>query len=164
MKRDFFLYYVAYFHIHKSERKWRSLSRVWLFVTPWTPWNSPGQNTGVGSLSLLQGMFPTQGSNPQVSHTAGRFFTSWATREGPKCTCSTEPARKDSFKKETVMLTKINPHNLLTQTNDQININSRQEEGELGGNLRGWVWPPKNRTISSVRARTTTVCAYRCPV
>ena len=29
-----------------------------------SPWNSPGQNTGVGSLSLLQGIFPTQGSNP----------------------------------------------------------------------------------------------------
>ena len=27
-------------------------------------WNSPGQNTGVGSLSLLQGIFPIQGSNP----------------------------------------------------------------------------------------------------
>ena len=27
-------------------------------------WNSPGQNTGVGSLSLLQRIFPTQGSNP----------------------------------------------------------------------------------------------------
>ena len=26
-------------------------------------WNSSGQNTGVGSLSLLQGIFPTQGSN-----------------------------------------------------------------------------------------------------
>ena len=29
-------------------------------------WNSPGQNTGVGSLSLLQGIFPTQGSNPDL--------------------------------------------------------------------------------------------------
>ena len=28
------------------------------------PWNSPGQNTGVGSLLLLQGIFTTQGSNP----------------------------------------------------------------------------------------------------
>ena len=27
----------------------------------YSPWNSPGQNTGVGSLSLLQGIFPTQG-------------------------------------------------------------------------------------------------------
>ena len=86
-------------------------------------WSSPGQNTGAGSLSLHQGIFPTQGSNPglphcrwilyQLSHqgsprilewvavpfsrgsswprnwtgvscTAGRFFTSWATREAPE--------------------------------------------------------------------------------
>ena len=32
------------------------------------PWNPPGQNTGVGSLSLLQGIFPTQGSNPGLLH------------------------------------------------------------------------------------------------
>ena len=32
------------------------------------PWNSPGQNTGVGSLSLLQGIFSTQGSNPGLLH------------------------------------------------------------------------------------------------
>ena len=30
--------------------------------------NSPSQNTGVGSLSLLQGIFPTQGSNPGLLH------------------------------------------------------------------------------------------------
>ena len=30
------------------------------------PWNSPGQNTGVGICSLLQGIFPTQGSNPSL--------------------------------------------------------------------------------------------------
>ena len=34
----------------------------------WSPWNSPGQNTGVGSRSLLQGTFPTQGSNPGLPH------------------------------------------------------------------------------------------------
>ena len=33
-----------------------------------SPWNSPSQNTGVGSLSLLQGIFPTQGSNPGLPH------------------------------------------------------------------------------------------------
>ena len=32
------------------------------------PWNSPGQNTWVGSLSLLQGIFPTQVSNPGLPH------------------------------------------------------------------------------------------------
>ena len=34
----------------------------------YVPRNSPGQNTGVGSLSLLQGMLPTQGSNPGLRH------------------------------------------------------------------------------------------------
>ena len=34
----------------------------------YSPWNSPGQNTGVGSLSLLQGIFPTQGLNPGLLH------------------------------------------------------------------------------------------------
>ena len=33
-----------------------------------SPWNSPGQNTGVGSLSLLQRIFPTQGLNPGLPH------------------------------------------------------------------------------------------------
>ena len=33
-----------------------------------SPWNSPGQNTGVGSLSLLQGLFPTQEMNPGILH------------------------------------------------------------------------------------------------
>ena len=86
----------------------------------YSPWNSPGHDIGMGSLSLLQGIFPTQGSNPGllhcrqilyqlshqgsprilewvaylfsrgssqprnwtgVSYIAGRFFTSWATRE-----------------------------------------------------------------------------------
>ena len=31
-------------------------------------WNSPGQNTGVGSCSFLQGIFPAQGSNPHLPH------------------------------------------------------------------------------------------------
>ena len=53
------------------EVKWKSFSCVWLFATPWTiysPWNSSGHNSGVGSLSLLQGIFPTQGSNPGLPH------------------------------------------------------------------------------------------------
>ena len=34
----------------------------------YSPWNSPGRNTGLGSLSLLHEMVPTQGSNPDVLH------------------------------------------------------------------------------------------------
>ena len=69
---------------YRHDVTWKSFSCVWLFATPWTiayqaslsvepeihcsPWDSPGQNTGVGSLSLLQGIFPTQGSNPNLPH------------------------------------------------------------------------------------------------
>ena len=35
---------------------------------PYSPWNSRGQNTEVGSLSLLQVIFITQGSNPCLPH------------------------------------------------------------------------------------------------
>ena len=51
------------------------------------PWNSPGQNTGVGNLSLLQEIFPTQGSNRgllhcrqilyQLSHKKSRRILKW---------------------------------------------------------------------------------------
>ena len=34
----------------------------------YSPWNSPVQITGVGSLSLLQGIFPTQGSSLGLPH------------------------------------------------------------------------------------------------
>ena len=46
--------------VEKKSEKWKSFSRVWLFATPWTiqPMKF-SQNTGVGSLSLLQGIFPT---------------------------------------------------------------------------------------------------------
>ena len=57
---------------------------LWLYGL-YSPWNSPGQNTGVGSPSLLQGIFPNPGIEPrsrtQVSCNTGRFFTSWTTRK-----------------------------------------------------------------------------------
>ena len=53
----------------------------------YSPWNSPGQNTGVESLSLLQEIFPTQGSNPglppcrlilyQLSHKGSPIIVEW---------------------------------------------------------------------------------------
>ena len=60
---------------NKTTIKWKwmkSLSCVRLFVTPWAvactrllrPWDFLGKSTGVGCYFLLQGIFPTQGSNP----------------------------------------------------------------------------------------------------
>ena len=46
----------------------------------YSPWNSPGQNTGVGKLSLPQGIFPTQGSNPGLPHC--RWILYWLSHKG----------------------------------------------------------------------------------
>ena len=40
----------------------------------YSPWDSLGQNTEVGSLSLLQRIFPTQGSNPGLPHCRQIFY------------------------------------------------------------------------------------------
>ena len=40
----------------------------------YSPWNSPGQNTGVGSLSLHQAIFPAEGSNPGLPHCRGIIY------------------------------------------------------------------------------------------
>ena len=56
--------------VHRTMRlkvKSESCSVVSDYLQPnglYTPWISPNQNTGVGSFSLLEGIFPTQGSNP----------------------------------------------------------------------------------------------------
>ena len=50
-------------------KKWKSLS--WVSLQPhelYSQWDSPGQNPGVGSLSFLQGIFPTQGWSPGLLH------------------------------------------------------------------------------------------------
>ena len=40
----------------------------------YSPWHSPGQNTGMGSLSLLQGIFPNQVLNPGLLHCRGILY------------------------------------------------------------------------------------------
>ena len=61
-----------------------TLHGLWFLFKPWkvkvaqsrptlccpmdSPWNSLGHSTGVGSLSLLQGIFPIQGSNSGLPH------------------------------------------------------------------------------------------------
>ena len=70
----------------RSQRRWAQQERRWqrqelkhhvkvkvaqscpTLWDPKDPWNSLGQNTGVDRLSLLQGIFPTQGSNPGLPH------------------------------------------------------------------------------------------------
>jgi len=46
----------------------------------YSPWNSPGQNIRLGSHSFSRGSSQPR-DQTQISHIAGRFFTSWATRD-----------------------------------------------------------------------------------
>ena len=58
-----------------SQSKWKSLSHVCLFVTPWT---SPGQNSGVGSLSLpLKRLLKFLLHRENRSHPRNAGLTSW---------------------------------------------------------------------------------------
>ena len=55
--------FVLFFWLLKMKSESESRSVVFHSLRPhglYSPWNSPGQNTGMGSLSLLQGIFPTQ--------------------------------------------------------------------------------------------------------
>ena len=60
------------FHI---DQKWRNF--IYHLTAIFSVWIFPGKNTGVGCHSLLQGIFPTKGSNPLLFcllHWQGRFF------------------------------------------------------------------------------------------
>ena len=54
-----------------------------------SPWNSPGQNTGVGDRSPLRGIFPTQGSNPDLpllwnlKHSANQILSLFSSSPRP---------------------------------------------------------------------------------
>ena len=43
-----------------------SLQTLWTVAKLLCPWDSPGKGTGGGSCSLLQDLFPTQGSTPHL--------------------------------------------------------------------------------------------------
>ena len=63
-----------------------SCSVVSDFLRPhglYSPWNSPGKNIGVGSLSLLQGIFSTKGSNPGLPH-CGRILYQLSHKGSPR--------------------------------------------------------------------------------
>ena len=78
-----FLVLSYFLHVLQPRGKWKPLSSVWLFVTPWTIQSmefSRPEYWRVGSLSLLQGSSHPR-NQTQVSRITGRFFTNWATEE-----------------------------------------------------------------------------------
>ena len=71
--------YARNWDVKWSESCWAVSGSLWPRGL-YSPWNPPSQNTGVGSLSLLCGSSQHR-DRTQVSRIAGRFFSSWATRE-----------------------------------------------------------------------------------
>ena len=61
-----------------------------------SPWNSPGQNTGVGSLSLLQRTFPTQGLNPGLLHCSRILYQLSHQGQNYKCMVTVELKKEKS--------------------------------------------------------------------
>ena len=65
--------------------KWKLLSHVWLFVTPWTiksmEFSRPGYWNGLAFPFSIGSSWTRNWTG--VSCTAGGFFTNWAMREAP---------------------------------------------------------------------------------
>ena len=82
----YILYIYIYSHTYKVKES-ESRSVVSDSLRLYSPWNSPFQNAGVGSLSLLQGIFPARQSNPgllyyrwiiyQLSHKGSPRMLEW---------------------------------------------------------------------------------------
>ena len=64
----FAVYLTCFWFGSVSNQSWHISSSLGVGTFFYSPWNSLGQNTGVGSLSLLQGIFPTQRLNPGLLH------------------------------------------------------------------------------------------------
>ena len=71
-KKEILPFATSWMDLDGIEVKWsKSCSVVSDSLRPhglYSPWTSPDQNTGVGSLSLVHRIFPTQGSNPGLPH------------------------------------------------------------------------------------------------
>ena len=84
--------------------KWKSLSHATLQPHGlWParllcPWNSPGQTTRVGSHSLLQAIFPTQGSNLGLPH-CRRILYHLSHKGSPKIAYNVSYHQKETQKK-----------------------------------------------------------------
>ena len=114
-------------------------------------WNSPGQNTGVVSLSLLQGIFPTQGLNPGLLH-CRQILYQLSHKGSPKGKQKQENSRKIST---SASLTMLKPLTVWITTN-------------CGKFLKRWEYPTTlpvsfSRGSSQPRDQTRVSCiAGRC--
>ena len=93
----------------------KSLSRARLFATPWIvctkllrPWDFQGKSTRVGCHFLLQGIFPTQGLNPGLSHCRQTLYH-LSHQGSPKmsCCCQVTSVMSDSVRAHGLQPTRL---------------------------------------------------------
>ena len=136
-----------------SPWKWKLLS-VSKSLQPhglYSPWNSPRQNTGVGSLSLLQVIFPTQRSNPGLPQ-CRQVLYQLSHKGNPRILeCIAYPFSRDFVQRV-----------LLTQESNQGLLHCRQILYQLShkGNPRilEWVPYPFSSRSSWPRNQTRVFC------
>ena len=86
----------------------------------YSPWNSPGQNTGAGSCSLLQGSSQPRDWT-QVSHIAGRFFTVWGSRQAcPTLINTSKYTHFIGWKPETSILLKFSFYTKISENKTKL--------------------------------------------
>ena len=105
----------------------------------YSPWNSPCENTVVGSRSLLQGIFTTQGLNPQLLH--------WQADSLPLSHLeSLSVYLKSESESHSVLSNSLRPNGLYTV------------RGILQARLLEWVAIPFSRRSSQPRNQTRVSC------
>ena len=67
------------------------------------PWGSPSKNTAVGNHALLQGIFPTQGSNSCLMH-CRRILDCWASQGACPAPSVAKQTEKSEFREEKGLL------------------------------------------------------------
>jgi len=107
-----------------KKRKWKLLSHVRFFATPW---NSPGLHTvhEILQAKILEWVaipFSRGSSQPrdqtQVSHIAGGFFTSWAIREAEflKAFCELDSSKSHFYSHTSKLVGSLTKRNILKPT------------------------------------------------
>ena len=77
------------------------------------PWDSPGKNTGVGCSALLQGIFPTRGSNPGLLHCRSILYH--LSHQG-SCRCKLGSPKKTTqsfLKRQTLATSSFSEHQIM---------------------------------------------------
>ena len=101
----------------------------------YSPWISLGQNTGVGNLSLLQGIFPTQGSNlglPQSGQILYKLKEGWV----PKKWCFQTVVLKKTLESP-LDCKEINP------------VNPKGNQAWIFIHWKDWCWSWSSNTLAT---------------